>query len=287
MRQPERRGWFGRLIGVNVVPDVRWPQNPLRRRPDGKEFHRITGAPLRATHWVLSVLLASIRARRLLNVQSRAQASNVPPAPSEPGPATGLNRCDIRFINLDHRTDRREQFEIEMKRLGVSWHQRIPGVIASPGALGCARAHVNVLDSWRSVNGQLLLVCEDDAQFVAPREEIDAAIEEFVASPHLQVLMLAHNAMWRIPISNRLGISASISTAAAFILRPEVVPALRAIFQQSADLLEGGMAPSRAAIDVTWKRLQRQHVFALTNTRCAIQRPSYSDIEQKFTEYKV
>lgn len=251
MPEPEGRRWCSRLFGVGIARDVRW-FSPLHRPPTERFVTWVVKTPLRIPFWILWVNVAMVRARRAHLLYEREKSRRQIALDARAESQSGLQRCDIRFINLDHRPDRRAEFENEMRRLGVSEYQRVPGVLASPGALGCALAHVNLLDSWDPSPGRLLLVCEDDAEFVATRKEIDAAIEEFVASPELQAFLLAHNAAWRIPISPRLSISSDIATTAAFVIRAEIVPELLTAFQESAVMLENGAPSGKASIDVVW-----------------------------------
>lgn len=287
MRQPERHRWMYRMIGVYIVRDARWFGSPLRRKPkDGVVLWRAK-LPVRVARWVLSVLLAVVRARRIQNIYLRCRSCSAPATRDAVDSEVGLKRCDVRYINLSQRNDRREQFEGELQHLGVSWHQREEAVWEENGALGCALSHINVLAGWRSQDKELLLVCEDDLEFIGTRSDIDAVIEEFVQDPGLSILLLAHNATWQVPISQAVGISSDAQTTAAYIVRASATADVIASFQQSAAMLARGSQPGDAAIDIVWKRLQRKRVFGLAIPRLAVQRKDYSDIEKKVTDYGI
>jgi hypothetical protein len=270
-----------------MVRDARWRMHPLRRGPADSLSVWMVKIPVRVVRWILWIRSAVVRARRLHALHLRERSATVAEAVHTDSLPRGLERCDIRYINLDHRTDRRAQFEAEMQRIGVSRHQRVPGVSASPGILGCARAHLQLLDSWEPNPQRLLFVCEDDVEFVASREDIDAVIEEFAAAKELKVLMLAHNAAWHIPISDSLALSSDILTTAAFVVRAEIVTRIRAAFKRSEDMLVNGAPTHEAALDLLWREVQENQLFALANPRCAVQREGYSDIEGRFVQYKV
>ena len=122
------------------------------------------------------------------------------------GPS-GLDRCEIHYINLNHRADRRAALQSEFKALGVTRFARFEAISDANGALGCAKSHEAVLASASLTEDQLLMICEDDCQFIAERAAIDAAIEEFFYNPHLDVLCLAYNAQNGFAISQNLMIT--------------------------------------------------------------------------------
>ena len=263
-----------------------WPRSPVRRKPNESISAFVVKFPVRAVRWVVRFLTADIEARRFRRINALPSlVSPHPNAPIPPESARGVERCDVRYINLDHRSDRREDFENEVHVLGVSWHARHSATLAHPGALGCSLSHLQVLKDWEATPGRLLLVCEDDAQFVASRSELDTLIEEFAASPDLQVLALAYRTAWHIPISDRLAVSADIQTTAAYVAKPEIVPDLVAAFEDSVHRLRQGQRDRLAALDQVWKRVQRKRLFAIPRNKCVIQRAGFSDIQGALTDY--
>lgn len=284
--------WNSRLFrSVNwvrprYVRANRWPRSPVRRKPNESISAFVVKSPVRAVRWAVRFLTADIEVRRFRRINALPSlASPHPNAAIPPESARGVERCDVRYINLDHRSDRREDFENEMHALGVSWHNRHSATLAHPGALGCSLSHLQVLKHWEATPGRLLLVCEDDARFVASRSELDALIEEFTASPHLQVLALAYRTAWHIPISDRLAASADIQTTAAYVAKPEIVPDLVAAFEDSVRGLRDGASARTAALDKVWKRVQKKRLFAIPRKKCVIQRAGFSDIQEALTDY--
>ncbi len=91
----------------------------------------------------------------------------------------------IRIINLPHRTDRREEMEGELRRLGLLDDPRVAffnafqfddaGPFSSPGARGVFQSHLTILEEAAS-NGHRVLILEDDCDFLpdaisyAPKE---------------------------------------------------------------------------------------------------------------------
>lgn len=278
------RKWFA--LGTNYVRDEGWPRSPTRRKPAERGLTFVAKAPIRAMRWCARFLTAPVEARRLQRVyleMVNTGGRNACVVASDLD--QGLKRCDIRYINLDQRPDRRAEFEYEMRRIGVSWHVRVPATAASPGILGCGLSHTRVVREWTMAPGRLLLVCEDDAEFVSPRGELDALIEEFVARPELKILALANRTAWHIPICEKLGISSDIQTAAAYVAKPEIAGELVKVFDRSVRRLVAGAPAQVAAHDIAWKKLQKKQLFAVPRRRSVIQRAGYSDIQAKLTDY--
>lgn len=199
---------------------------------------------------------------------------------------SGLDRCDVRFINLAERRDRREAVESEFLRIGVKNPERFEAVAEAKGILGCAKSHVHVT-SKPVAPGRLLMVCEDDLEFLGPRGVIDACIEEFARSPQLDVLCLAYNLNHSAhKVSSRLSISDDVQTTSCYVLKESARELVRSEFKKSVRKISAGRSVRRFALDQQWKTTQRrQLIFAVTNQRLAKQRPSFSDIEERFVDY--
>ncbi len=204
-----------------------------------------------------------------------------------PSQRFGLERCSLVYINMQHRTDRREHFESQAASLGVNRYQRFEGVRADPGGLGCSLSHWRLLQEWSRSDAELLMVCEDDALFLASRSEIDEVIEEFVADSRLSVLALANNTPWRIPISDSLAISSEIQTMACYAVKPDAVPGLIDAARTSIARFRAGERYVFAAIDQVWKSFQREVFFAVPRRSMVVQLPGESDIEGEWRDYGV
>ena len=98
------------------------------------------------------------RAQNKILKQRWAGKSDRPPVAQANGPS-GLNRCEIHYMNLKHREDRRAEVQSEFKALGVT---RFEAIADANGALGCAKSHETVLSSASILEDQLLMICEDD-----------------------------------------------------------------------------------------------------------------------------
>lgn len=262
-----------------IIRGSRWPPAPLRRGTSERWPTSVAKMPVRVVRWIARVLSA-LRGVRNLRRLYRAELKHCDAANASRGAdsAFGVERCDIRYINLDRRGDRKAEFELEMHKLGITWHKRISAIPMTNGLLGCTLSHIMALRQWEASGSKLLLVCEDDAQFVVNRPTLDALIEEFATSPELSVVALAYRTAWLVPISPILAMSSDIQTTAAYIVKPAHVAELISIFEESVSRLNSPKPKRSAALDKVWKNLQRRRVFAIPHKPYAIQRPSYSDI---------
>lgn len=199
----------------------------------------------------------------------------------------GLERCDVSFINLAKRRDRRRQITVELKRIGISDFRRFEAIEDDYGALGCARSHREVVANLDPSRNRLSMICEDDCIFLEERDFIDKIVEEFALNPHLSVLALAYNAKNSLEISQTLAISSNTLTMCCYILKPHIVEPLLTCLNRSVELLAGGAPEGKGACDVQWKVIQRSHFLAIPIRRVAKQRPSYSNIRNRKVNYAV
>ena len=80
------------------------------------------------------------------------------------------NLSDIQhafYINLEHRTDRREQIEQELLIMGIN-SQRFNAIHTTNGSIGCTMSHLRLLEKAILENYSHILILEDDIQFLEP-----------------------------------------------------------------------------------------------------------------------
>jgi len=199
----------------------------------------------------------------------------------------GLALCDVYYINLSHRNDRRREIEKELEKIGVHDSRRFEAHRDDNGALGCSRSHYSLLRDYVASVDRLLMICEDDCQFISERSCIDGVVNEFYSNTNLDVLCLAYNKRNGVNISTSLEFTSDTQTTACYILKPYMIPEMIEMANESITRLESGQENKRAAIDVVWKKLQKKYVFVVPVQRVARQSASYSDIEKAHTDYAV
>jgi glycosyl transferase family 25 len=203
-------------------------------------------------------------------------------------PGRGIDRCDVVYINLPHRTDRRAEIESELSRMRSRNYIRFDGIRAEPGWLGCSLSHRAALSAAKVKSGRLLMVLEDDCQFLKNSSRVGDVIEEF-SSSKADVLCLSFNATRYEPLPplRKLRRVFDARTTSCYVLKPHMIKPIHDMASLSVDLFHQG-APSRfAAFDMVWRRMQKEKIFVIPNQRLARQRPSYSDIEGHFADHGV
>jgi hypothetical protein len=200
-----------------------------------------------------------------------------------------LGDLPIVVINLPERSDRLRQFTDEMGKLGVTNFEVIPGVSGKAlypklpgdfsGAIGCNLAHSTAVESPDWSKTDVLMVCEDDLEFLVSSSEIESLIANFLARKDLDVLCLAGRVRGpKIPIDDELYVVTGLVGQACYLIKPHMA-------QPLADLWRSGVASlARKRLsgknDIIWNSLQTRNAFFGYPTRqIARQRESYSDIQ--------
>ena len=81
------------------------------------------------------------------------------------------------YINLEHRTDRKEYVEEELKKIGITAN-RFNAIKMENGAIGCSMSHLKILQNAQQNNLDHVLIVEDDITFLNP-ELFKSQINQF------------------------------------------------------------------------------------------------------------
>ncbi len=194
----------------------------------------------------------------------------------------------IYYINLDSRIDRLQELQANLEARKFPAVIRLSGIKKTNGALGCALSHIKALESFLNEStSELLIVMEDDCRFLINFSRLAELLTEFISSQKLFVFVICPSVQGlRIPISQNFDVSNNIQTTACYAVKRHFVPNLLANFRESASRLEAGNHRNQAAIDIHWKKLQQQFLFAVPKEKLAFQESSYSDIENKVVKYE-
>ena len=198
------------------------------------------------------------------------------------------NYLDIIYINLTHRVDRKKNIVEEFDKIGILNYSRFNGLLNANGALGCAYSHKKVIKLYDAANDKLLMVCEDDIQFIGSSNKLNILLENFINDNNLNVLCLAFNHSNQYPYNDYFNLTSDTQTMSCYILKPYMKDVFLKNFELSTKLLEHGIDRIyKPEIDQVWKSLQKKYNFIIPIERFALQRESFSDIEKKIVDYKV
>lgn len=203
-----------------------------------------------------------------------------------------------RYINLDHRADRREHFEkniLSVRDFGGI--KRFSAIQDSNGPLGCTKSHIRALSECLNEYPSTphYLIVEDDLAVIPERRQF---IDQFFTSfRHIEGLP-----DWDIILFTpvKLRSTAAVQTSKAmsrqgftrvrdritttgYIVKASFAPELLDVFRRSEQLLKMGLSSSVAALDITWLPLQHRHRFFAFHKNVFCQMPGYSDNERRFT----
>jgi GR25 family glycosyltransferase involved in LPS biosynthesis len=189
----------------------------------------------------------------------------------------------IVFINLDKRTDRREQIETELN--GLSF-ERFSAIFNSSGIVGCTQSHLEVLKLSKQRGYKSVLILEDDFTFLVSRKEFEDEIE-LISDVDYDVCMLAYNLIESTDIKecSFLRKVLNAQTASAYIVKEHYYDVLIQLYELNIPLLKNTGEHWNYANDQCWKILQTKDNWICTNTRIGKQRDGYSDNANKYVSY--
>jgi GR25 family glycosyltransferase involved in LPS biosynthesis len=203
----------------------------------------------------------------------------------------------VYYINLDHRIDRRKEFEEEIKKLGFPQKKvhRI-SAIHTPGfgILGCGLSHKKALETFLESEHTYALIFEDDFTLTLDENYCKFLLDySFKQNIEFDILMLAGNVFkeeeTQYPFLKKI---LDAQTASAFIIHRKFAPKLVQALGESTQLLEDWYKQHHEkkheyCNDIYWKKLQPISNWFILKPKLGMQRESYSDNEQKITNYGV
>ena len=189
------------------------------------------------------------------------------------------------YINLDRRTDRRADFTAECERIGLRV-ERFPAIESQPGFVGCHKSHIAVLKMAKANNWEHVLIFEDDFQFLVDAVTFQANLEQFFASntPY-DVLMLSYNIQRSEPVNELISKVYEAQTASGYLVHSRFYDTLIQNLEDNLAPLEHTGAHWLHLNDQCWKSVQPAAAWYYFNTRIGKQRPSYSDLANRFMDY--
>lgn len=194
--------------------------------------------------------------------------------------------CDVYYINLEHRTDRKEQIESELSKVFSSF-ERFNAIKHSNGAIGCGKSHIEILKKGLTSDKDYICIFEDDFIWELQSDDVKEKLDSIFTQDFNIVLLSYH-----YPVvspkrlsEKKLGFFTNCQTTSGYIINKIFIPILLKNFEDCVSILET-KNNKNMAIDQNWKSLQRfENKFYVTSPRLGKQRPSYSDIEKKEVSY--
>lgn len=196
----------------------------------------------------------------------------------------------IFYINLDRRTDRREEMDNELARFELN-AERFSTIEYPPpmGILGCGKSHLQVIKMAKERGYKNVLILEDDFVFVVDRPVFDKTIGRlFEESVDFDVCFLSYNLLREqpsdVPFLKR---ALESSTASAYIVNAKYYDTMIGLYEWAMPLLESTRQHWIYANDQCWAQLQKSDKWYCLEPRLGIQRPGFSDNSNQFMDHGV
>jgi GR25 family glycosyltransferase involved in LPS biosynthesis len=191
----------------------------------------------------------------------------------------------IYYINLDHRTDRNSQFRNWLLSTGFPESKivRIPAIYTKGfGILGCGASHIKVLETFIESNHSNCIIFEDDYDPLERRTYWENYKKLFESDIDFDWVLLSYNYLKSQPTKYKwLHRVQESQTTSGYFIKRSIAKQLLDNFKDGLKKLEITKEPKKYAIDIHWKLLMKELKCYCFFPRIAVQRESYSDIENK------
>ncbi|MDU4127764.1 glycosyltransferase family 25 protein [Pantoea sp.] len=198
----------------------------------------------------------------------------------------------IVYINLAHRRDRNVRMKRQLRELDAPKEKviRFDAIQANPGAIGCVKSHIAVLEMAMQNGWEDVLILEDDFVFMRDEESITRlnAWLHTLDAIKWDVAFLAANYHRVTPLKsvNYLLRVNQAWCACAYRVKRHYYPHLLHNLRQSLFALERGGEPQRFALDVHWWHLMMKDCWLGLYPCVGYQAVDRSDIEQSHVDYR-
>jgi glycosyl transferase family 25 len=193
----------------------------------------------------------------------------------------------IIYINLDKRTDRREQIEKELNDYDLLF-ERFPACFNIEGIVGCTQSHLNVLKLAKQRNYKNILILEDDFTFTVSKDVFEQQLTYFFDSNiDYDVCMISYylnsgEPSLEYPFLTKVY---EAQTASGYIVNSKYLDKLIDLYENAIPLLIKTQKHWVYGNDQCWKNLQKtDNWFCFTN-RLGIQKDGWSDNSNRFMSY--
>ena len=184
----------------------------------------------------------------------------------------------VVYINLEHRTDRREETVRELAKMFPEEKiLRFEAIRNNNGAIGCTMSHISVIEMAISKKWSNILILEDDISW-----NTDFSLLTNLMNLSYDVILLSGYYANYDKLTNKV---ISSQTTGAYIVNSSYYQTLLTNYKEGLEKLLSTNNPRLYAIDRYWKHIQSKDSWYIIQPNLCFQRPSYSDIEKKDVNY--
>lgn len=197
----------------------------------------------------------------------------------------------VIYINLDNRTDRREQIESELSYLEFPKDkiERFPAVKWNPAYIGCTISHIQALRRARDEKWPNVLIMEDDFQLATHPDTFYGEIDRFFAlNKEWDVLMFGYLICRSEDAGNDVvAYAREAQTGSAYLVHERFYSKLIACWEEGLHMLFETKQHWKYMNDQYWKKLQKDSEWFFFLKRLSRQRESHSDLSGQVASYDV
>ena len=193
------------------------------------------------------------------------------------------------YINLEHRTDRKEHVLNQLTNLGLPNVERFNAIKMENGAVGCSMSHLKILQNAYENKLDHVLIVEDDITFLEP-EVFKTNFDNFLQrnGNNWDVILLAGNNMPPYDKVDDVCIKVKrCQTTTGYLVNGHYIKKLMENVKMGlTQLIHKPASHAMYAIDKFWFVLQAVDKWFLIIPPTVVQREDYSDIEKKRINYQ-
>jgi GR25 family glycosyltransferase involved in LPS biosynthesis len=190
------------------------------------------------------------------------------------------------YINLLERSDRKIYVEQELSKIDIS-AERFNAIKMDNGAIGCSMSHLKCLQIAYEKKMDHVFICEDDITFLQP-ELFSNQLNKFLEKhDKWDVILLAGNV---VPPFNKVDdccikVNKCQTTTGYMVNGHYIKTLIDNIKTGITHLIKNPRNHFLFAIDKFWFHLQEKDNWYLIIPLTVIQKPGFSDIEKRITNY--
>ncbi len=193
----------------------------------------------------------------------------------------------IMYINLDRRTDRRAEMEAELAKMGLKATRFSAIENKIKGMIGCIQSHLEVIKLAKSQAWPNIFILEDDFMFLIDREELEKQMKAFFdAKIPYDALMLSYTLYKSEPYNDVVAYARHAETLSGYIVDSSHYDDLIKALEEALPKYIQTHDCTKYGSDTCIKPLQAKGNWFHFTKRLGKQRPSYSDLQNKFVAYK-
>jgi glycosyl transferase family 25 len=190
------------------------------------------------------------------------------------------------YINLDSRPDREIHVEKQLATVGIN-AKRFKAIKLQNGALGCSMSHLKILESAKKKEWEHVLIVEDDIKFLNPELFVNQFNNFLKTHQVFDVVLIAGNNM--PPFSNVDDTCVKVTrcqTTTGYLVKNHYFDTMIYNYRKGIEkLMKNPEDHKLYALDKYWFHIQEKHNWYLIIPLTVVQRPDYSDIEKRATDY--